>query len=121
MPVFWELLARLIEFDIQWLISLVLHNFFWVFAFGAMAFYYYPKHNMTATALVIILFIWAFIDMTSVFGWLYLVAGFLAFNYISRFTVLTFTENDKILKNHTVVIMIILFWVTWVYFNIFMR
>lgn len=115
----WEFLAKVLELDISFLLSFLHANLWWVFAFAACAFWYYPKKNIFVATAFISVFLWSFVDLTVSFGWVYLVGGFLAFNYISRVAVLAFTESDEILRKHTVLVMVIQFYITWVFYNIF--
>ncbi len=116
---FWEFLAGVVALDVHGLVSFLFSNLYWVFAFGALAFWYFPKKNIFAGIILISFFMWSFVDLTLVFGWVYLVAGFLALNYISRIAVLAFTESDEILRKHTLLIMVIQFYVTWIFYNLF--
>lgn len=102
---FWEFLSKLAALDISWLAGFLFANLFWVFAFGALAFWYYPKKNIFLGIIVISIFLWSFIDLTKSFGWVYLVSGFLALNYVSRIAVLAFTESYPALQKHAVLIM----------------
>ncbi len=102
---FFEFLSHLVALDIPWLISLVMNNLFWVFAFIALM-YFFTEGKKTLLGFLVITFVmWIWVDWETVSGMALFVGSFLALYYISKIALLAIAENSPSLQKK-------LFWVS---------
>jgi len=119
---FFEFVTRLLSFDLAWLATLVMSNFHYLFAFGALLFIFFDNKLRKAIPAFFIFCIlaWAFIDLQSTSGWLFFAGGFLLLNYIVKISTLVFAQSDPRLSKHLLVVNFFAFYALWVAYNMFM-
>ncbi len=94
----FEILLRFLQFDLAWFAHFILANVFWIFAFAATGFYFFPKKNLFTGFILVIFAVFVALDFTNLSGWGILSATFLAFHYLFRMALLMFTESIESLK-----------------------
>lgn len=115
-----EFFVRLLSLDLQWFIELAMDNIFWVFLFVLIAFVYNEFKWNAKTFFIVIFWFWISIPFIGSLGWIYLVGGFFFLNYVSRITLLTFTETIPSLKGRLPIIMLIQFFTVLIIYNLFL-
>jgi len=118
LTIFIEAVLNLATLNIGWFIDLIFGNLFWVFAFAALAAFFYSGKNWLLASIMLVLWIWLSVDTPAIWGLTVLVAGFLAFNYVSRVAVLTFASTIPALKGRLVLVNLTLFIVTLAIYHI---
>jgi len=118
--VFLEFFYRLFSLDIGWLVSFILGNIFWLFAFAALAHFFFGRVSLPMAFVAVTIYIWTSLEIASALGWVALSAGFLSFSYIIRIIGLTFASTFDSLKNRVTAISMVLFFATLLVWNVFL-
>ena len=109
MGIFIEFLARLFTLDIAWFVAIILNNLLWVFAFIALAHFFFRKKPLYISFPIVIIYLWSSFEFANLFNWEVLTAGFLAFTYLARVAGLTFAASIDSLKNRLSLVSTVLF------------
>lgn len=119
---FFEFVDKLLSLDLVWLASLVFNNLHYLFAFGALMFFFFDRRVRSAiVAFVLFCFLaWAYMDLEATSGWLFFVGGFLMLNYIVKLAVLTFAQADPKLSKHLLIVNFFSFYVLWSIYNLYL-
>lgn len=118
---FYEFFAHLFSFNLQWFVELAMDNIFWVFFFGMISFIYNDLKFKWTTFFVVIFWFWICIPFIHDYlGLVYLVAGLLFLNYISRVTVTVMTETVPALKGKIAPIILLQFFAVLIFYNLFL-
>lgn len=116
---FLELLIRLSMLDVNWFISLVMNNLFFLFGFTAMM-YYFMQGQKTIRGMMMIAFVmFAVQDFELASGGAIIHPSFLAVHYIAKFAILLFAEANEFLSKYLIVINDVEYVVVFFFFNIF--
>lgn len=111
-------LAHLLALDIAWFWALLNHNWFFLFAFAALAFYYAPKRWLSFFV-VFTLTLWAWLDLITITGWAFLVAGFMCINYLMKVVLVGVVENSPIPQKYLILINELSATALWAWYAIF--
>jgi hypothetical protein len=114
-----EFLARLMSFDIIWIVTFVMGNLHWLFAIGATVYIFYDKKRFLLPFIFTVGLMWAALDFSNVSGWTFTVSVFLAVYYISRIALIVFASEIKGLKDMLPVVFTLHFLTIFAIFNIF--
>ena len=116
-----EFLARLVEFDLVWIVELVFGNLHWLFALFATIFIFYDGKKPILPFVLLMGVLWAALDLSTVTGWVWAVPMFLAIHYMSRIAIVIFASEIEGLKNKLPVVFVIHFFTIYIIFNLFLR
>ncbi len=120
---FLEFLNAVISLDLNWLAGLFFSNFHYLFAFGAICFFFFgpsTKKAIIATAMICVI-AWSWVDFELISGWGLFLASFLSIYYISKVAVNVFAEDLPGLKKHMDLVNEAQFILLFVFFNLLMR
>ena len=113
-----EFLIHLVTLDFPWVISFIMNNLFFVFAFAIVSYGFFGKGKIIKGALVLTLAIWSALDFTTLTGWTVVAGGFLGLMYLTRLLVASLVINFQSLRKYFVVIISLQFTVVWIYYNV---
>ncbi len=116
-----ELISRIAAFDINWLISLVTNNLFFVFAFIALMHYFMEGKKVIFATVIISLVLFAVQDFESVANVVIIVPGFLLFHYIGKIVVHILAETTPGLKRYHLLLTNLELVAVFFIYNIFFR
>jgi len=91
---FLEFAYNMLNLNFSWLFELVMYNLHYLFGFVLLMYYFTEGKNTLRGFIVLIFEIWAVLGWIDIFGWIGLVGGFLALNYIVKVALLTFIMDD---------------------------
>lgn len=111
-------LSHLLALDIAWFAELFAANWFFLFAFLALTFYFSPK-RWFAFFIVFVLLVWGWMDVSTITGWSFIVAGFLLLSYLKTLTVVSVTDNAKLPLNHIALVSELTYITLFVWYGIF--
>ncbi len=118
---FWEPFVALVSLDLAWIVNFLLANIFWVFAFYAIAYYFFGPKYAALNALLVAAYCWVSNDFAGLAGWTVLAAGFLSISYLSRLALVTFVEKTEAIRKYTPISFIAAFFITMIIYNLFLR
>jgi len=116
-----EFLARVLEFDLVWIVGLIFGNLHWLFAIGAVIYFFYGGKKPVLPFILLMGVVWAAIDLSTITGWVWAVPMFLAIHYITRIAIVIFASEIEGLKNKLPVVFVIHFFTIYIIFNLFLR
>ena len=118
-----EFIGHLLSLDVLWLAWFIYSNLFFVFAFFAFSHFLTEGKKFTTHLFWLattILVVWTTNDMQIITGWLfYASAAFMALHFISRLTVVFFTESIPQLKRWFSGALVLQAVVVWTLFNLY--
>ena len=112
--------AHLVSLDIAWFVNLIFGNgnLFWVFVFLAAAFFFFGGKKNIPGFFIILIYIWAFTDVSRMTGWIF--GGFLIVAYLAGALFLeALAESSKWISINSAVISTIWFLVAWIGYYFF--
>ena len=117
----YEAVGRLVSFDFSWFVELALGNFFWIFAFACIAFFFFGGKKTFFYTIFLIVWIWAFGDFDIATGLVWTSASFLLIYYTTKVAVLVWVQNSPKLKNYVVAVNEVHFFTLLLISNFFLR
>jgi len=116
-----EMIARFLSLDFGWFFGLAMNNLVWVFAFLALAYFFWEKTPLIIGFAAVVLYAYGSIAFTALIGWPILIGSFLLLAYIARISVATFSHYDETLTAHLPLILVIQFFVILAVYNLFLK
>lgn len=95
---FVEFMAHAFALDLDWIISLIMSNLHYLFAFAAVVYFFLEGKKVILGVIIISLLLWAVMDLGTVAGFVVFVGGFLIINYLTKLALLTFVEDTTFKK-----------------------
>lgn len=114
---FFESLIAAAKLDFGFFVSLVLGNLFWLFAIYSIV-HYFVGTRTVYSFVVLTLNFWIITNWAALAGGVLFVGGFLLLNYISKLTVLKFSEGNKFLAPRLIWINESQAWIAFIGFNL---
>ena len=121
MVYFFEMIARLLAFDIGWYASQIMANLLWIFmAFVLMHLFLGGKRVIWGVILFFfVAHAWAAAEQ--LYGVVIFAAGFLGIYYMTKLGVIMFAESVPSLRRHLILIAEVQFFAVLILYNVFMR
>jgi len=116
---FLEFLSHVLSLDIAWIINFIFSNFFWIFIFASLIYFFVGKKKFLLGFFVLIFNLWVLSDFAVIAGWVFLVGGFLALHYIGKLAIITVADESPGLKKYLIPINEFQGYATFILFNIF--
>src|SRR3989344_366835 len=104
MATFFVFFSNLLNLNFGWIIEFVLGNLFWVFAFAIIVHILFNGQKFFAAFIVFVFAMWLWDDFGALTGVGFIGAKVIAIYYVSKIALLTVVENNRVLKDHFVVI-----------------
>ncbi len=118
---FLNFLTHLLNFDIPWLVALVMNNLPFLFMFAAIVYFFFEGKKLVLGVILLSLVVWVWQDFTNASGTVLFVASFLMLHYITRLAVVAFAESVPSLKGRLVLVLQLQVIALFVFFNLFLR
>lgn len=112
---------HLLNLDIAWIISMVLANLNYSFAFLCFGVLFLNKKSFSKiiiATVVIAIELWAYSEFSVAVGWTFLAGSFLFIFYATRFLLLVFAEETTSMKNKMVPLMLAQYLIVYIAFNL---
>ncbi len=121
MVYFFEMVARLLAFDIGWYVSAIMANLLWIFIVTVLM-YMFLEGKRVVKGVVMFFFLAHFwVAAGSLYDISILVAGFLGIYYMTKLGVMMFAESVPSLRRHLILISAVQFYILIVVYNAFIR
>ena len=91
---FLEFAYNMLNLNFVWIFDVIMNNLHYLFGFALLMYYFTDGKNAFRGFVILVFEIWAVLGWIDVFGWVGLVGGFLAINYIVKVALLTFIMDD---------------------------
>ncbi|MFH1224519.1 MAG: hypothetical protein V1676_01820 [Candidatus Diapherotrites archaeon] len=111
-------LSHLLALDIAWFIGLIAGNWVMFFALLAFAHYFSPKRWLAFFALFVLI-LWGWMDVATLTGWAFLIAGFILLNYLWKVVLVGYIESTSLPSNYIVIINELSVTAMWVLYGMF--
>ena len=108
----YPIIDAILNFDIMFLIDVVMNNLFWVFGFIAAGYFFSDKRSFIEYALVFSFIILLTTDIFGIVGFSIYTAIGLFFLYLGRMAVLLFLEHSKGSQHLIPLFYVLVFYVT---------
>ena len=117
---FFEALLHLMELDVGWFLYIILTNLHYLLAFIVLIYFFYEGKDVIWGLIFITLMLWAIDSVSSVFGWVVFVGGFLSLYYISKIVLLMLAADSPFFERYLVLISSIQAYAVWVIYNLYL-
>ena len=108
-----EFLSHLMSFDLVWIVELVLRNLHWVFAIAAFAVIAEKGKKPVWHFLVLVFFLYAFVDIMEIGGWI--LVPMLLLMILQLGIGLYFEESSWPQRNYVKIVVVLIFALSFVH------
>lgn len=114
----WDILLHLLNFDIFWIIGLLLDNLLWVFMFLAVVVLLFNGKNVARGFVHVSLAPLLILSLLSFFGWQDFSGDFLLLYYLVDVSALSIAESSKYLSKYLIWVEEIVFFGLLIVYNL---
>ncbi|MFH1544570.1 MAG: hypothetical protein ABIE23_00545 [archaeon] len=116
----FEFLQAIMNFDVGWVINIIMSNILWTFIFFMICWYFFPGWKSIKFFIIFSVTVWFILDFYNSIDIAILAGGFLFIYYISKMIIFAFAEQVEGLKDKLPLLSEIQFVIMIIAFNFFM-